>query len=120
MLQQYTAQLIDECDACIARFWQMRTDDRAPDFFADVKPHADRWHAHVAKWQQAAYAFIDKERPKYIHRMQIDNVKEAFEQFVVQSFYKETSKKRFEQSVLSVKYTCSVLLTQVEEAAYVE
>lgn len=120
MLQQYTQQVIDECENCIVRFWQMRAADKTPDFFLDVKPHADKWHAQMAAWQQAAYIFIDKEQPKYMHRMQIDNAKEAFEQFIVQSFYKETSKKRFEQSVLSVKYTCTALLAQLEEAAYVE
>lgn len=120
MLQQLTKQLVKECDACIERFWHMREQDAVPDFFRDVKPHADQWHAHIAQWQQAAYAFIEQHAPKYMHKTQIDAAKEAFEQFVVQSFYKETSKKRFEQSVLSVKYTCTVLQTCMEEAAYVE
>lgn len=114
MLQQLTHQLMEECDACIVRFWQMREEDRKPDFFNEVKPHADKWHEMIAQWQQHAYVFIEQERPKYMHTMQVDNAKEAFEQFVVQSFYKETSKKRFEQSVLSTKYTLSSLYAQLE------
>ena len=50
-------------------------------------------------------------QPKYVHIQQIYNVVDAMDQFVVQSFYKETSKKRFIQSVQSVQYTLSTLLT---------
>ena len=115
MLQELTRALIEECDTCIARFWHMRDEDRKPNFFEEVKPHADQWHRIVADWQQHAYVFIEQERPKYMHTMQVDNAKEAFEQFVVQSFYKETSKKRFEQSVLSTKYTFTSFLAYLED-----
>lgn len=120
MLQQLTEQLIEECAACLARFWQMREEDREPDFFQEVKPHADYWHQHVLQWQQQADVFIQRCRPKYMHTMQVHNAQEAFTQFVVQSFYKGTSKKRFEQSILSTKYTLETFLKALKEAQYAE
>lgn len=120
MLHILTAQLIRECDNCIARFWQMREEDREPDFFREVKPHADKWHANLNDWQQLATQYVLAYCPKYMHTMQIDNAKDAFEQFVVQSFYKGTSKKRFEQAVLSTKYTLQAFLTAMEEGAHAD
>lgn len=49
-----------------------------------------------------------------MHESQIQNVVDAMNQFVVQSFYKETSKKRFIQSVQSVHYTLSFFLRYLE------
>ena len=37
------------------------------------------------------------------------------EQFVVQSFYKGTSKKRFIQSIQSTQYTLSILKRKIDE-----
>ncbi len=37
-----------------------------------------------------------------MHKQQIEMLVDAMDQFVVQSFYKETSKKRFIQSIQSV------------------
>lgn len=59
--------------------------------------------------------WIKEKNPRYIHKMQIDNVEDAMNQFVVQSFYKETSKKRFLQSVQSVHYTLSFFLRYLME-----
>ena len=116
-LKQQTIELIEACDAAVARFYEMRELDKEPDFFAEVKPYADEWHAKLHTFQQAAYEWIDSNRPKYMHKPQIDNAVDAMEQFIVQSFYKATSKKRFIQSVQSVHYTLSNFLRYVEEAA---
>lgn len=39
-----TYQLIEECDACLHRFQEMRRLDKEPDFFNEVKPHVDEVH----------------------------------------------------------------------------
>ena len=49
--------------------------------------------------------WIKNKHPKNLYVQQIDHAADAMEQFVVQSFYKETSKKRFIQSIQSVQYT---------------
>lgn len=83
--------------------------------FEEVKPHADFYHSVLIDWQQHALNWIEENRPKYMHKSQIQNVVDAMDQFVVQSFYKETSKKRFIQSVQSVHYTLSFFLRYLEE-----
>ncbi|WP_232787027.1 DUF1798 family protein [Planococcus sp. MB-3u-03] len=60
--------------------------------FQDVKPYADEWHAAIDEWKDASLMFIRNERPKYVHKLQIDNAAEGMGQVFVQSFYKDTSK----------------------------
>ncbi len=110
-----TKQLIEECDASVNRFYKMREMDATPLFFDEVKPYADKIQAQLNEWQQAANNWIRKNQPKYIHEIQIANVVDAMNQFVVQSFYKETSKKRIIQSIQSVHYTLSNFLRNLEE-----
>lgn len=114
-LIEQTKQLIDECDASVERFFKMRKMDATPLFFEEVKPYADRTQDMLNKWQLAANDWIRKNQPKYVHEVQIANVVDAMNQFVVQSFYKETSKKRIIQSIQSVHYTLSNFLRFLEE-----
>ena len=115
---EQTKQLLKECDASIHRFYEMRELDASPDFFNDVKPYADHLQQLLNDWQQGVIHWIKETKPKYMHGQQIENVVDAMNQFVVQSFYKETSKKRFIQSVNSVHYTLSTLLRYLEEGRY--
>lgn len=114
-LIEQTKQLIGECDASIERFFKMREMDATPLFFYEVKPYADRIQENLKDWQQAANDWIRINQPKYVHEVQIANVVDAMNQFVVQSFYKETSKKRITQSIQSVHYTLSNFLRFLEE-----
>jgi hypothetical protein len=53
-----------------------------------------------------------------MHTQQIASAVESMEQFVVQSFYKETSKKRFLDAIHSTSYTIKIFerLVREEEA----
>lgn len=73
----------------------MREEDRTPDFFKEVKPHADAIHHHLKEWQQGANLWIQNNNPKYMHIQQIAAVVESMEQFVVQSFLKKQVKNAF-------------------------
>ena len=115
LLLQQTAKLIDECEKCVSRFWQMREEDHTPDFFVEVKPHADVIHQLLKEWQQEADKWIQANRPKYMHTQQIASAVESMEQFVVQSFYKETSKKRFLDAIHSTTYTLNIFERLVKE-----
>jgi len=50
-----------------------------------------------------------------MHTQQIASVVESMEQFVVQSFYKETSKKRFLDAIHSTSYTLKIFERLVKE-----
>ena len=85
----------------------MRELDAVTRFFRTSKTTCGSHSCIINEWQQQANAWIRTTKPKYMHTQQIDNAADAMEQFVVQSFYKETSKKRFIQSMQSVQYTLS-------------
>lgn len=114
-LRIYTEQLQNECQDALDRFWEMRRLNKEPDFFNEVKPHADQLHAAIKNWQQLAHLWIKENQPKNLYVQQIDHAADAMEQFVVQSFYKGTSKKRFTQSIQSVQYTLSIVVKKLED-----
>lgn len=114
-LTNVNKQLIIECDSCIERFHLFREEDREPDFFQDVKPYAYYIDELLNEWEQLVRPWIQLKRPKYVHPSQIDSLLESMRQFVVQSFYKATSKKRFLKSVHSSKYTLETILQALKE-----
>lgn len=111
-----TEKLLAEANACVARFETMREQDAVPDFFQDVKPHVDLIDKTLADWKIQMTSYIDKHQPKYVHHTQINAAEEGMKQFIVQSFYKETGKKRFYQSVHAVIYTLETVQTELRRA----
>ncbi|MET0785698.1 MAG: DUF1798 family protein [Paenisporosarcina sp.] len=114
-LFQKTNLIYQESQLCLARHLQMREDDSTPDFFETVKPHADHWHLFLIQWREESRLWIEQNRPKYIRIQQIDAAIEAFNQYLVQSFYKETGKKRFAQSIQSTCYTLQAFMDAIEQ-----
>lgn len=114
-LLQLSNQLMKECDECISRFHLYRELDKEPDFFEDVKPHAYNIDEILIEWEQLVRKWIQVKRPKYVHPSQIDSLLESMKQFIVQSYYKGTSKKRFLSSVHSTKYTLETIVQAIKE-----
>lgn len=114
-VKELSSALFDECGKCLDRFYDMRERDAVPDFYEDVKPYADHWHGVINKWQEESLLYIKTERPKYVHKPQIDNAAEGMAQVFVQSFYKETSKKRFIQTIQAAQYTLQTFIQAIDE-----
>lgn len=115
LLIEQTKKLLNECEASTNRFFKMRELDASPHFFEEVKPYADEIQSFLINWQRQMNDWIVQQKPKYLRSEQVNNVVDAMNQFVVQSFYKETSKKRFTDSIRSVEYTLKVVLRNLEE-----
>ncbi|PJK17739.1 hypothetical protein CQS04_02355 [Chryseomicrobium excrementi] len=113
-LLETTSFLLNEAERCISRFEKMREQDRSPDFFNEVKPHVNEVDSILDEWVKDSEHYIKMNRPKYLHPSQIHAAQEGMKQFVVQSFYKETSKKRFYQSVHAVLYTLKTMQSELE------
>ncbi|MGO1060019.1 YppE family protein [Planococcus sp. FY231025] len=114
-VRKLSAELFEECGNCLDRFYEMREKDAVPDFYADVKPYADLWHAKIEQWQRESLLYIQQERPKYVHKPTIDTAAEGMAQVFVQSFYKETSKKRFVQTIQAAQYTLQTFMLAIDE-----
>ena len=114
-LFRLTDKLIIKCDDAQLRFFEAREKDLTFDFYDVIKPYADETRNELIEWKKLVYSFIEQKKPKNLYIQQIDHAMDAMEQFVVQSFYKATSKKRFIQSVQSTKYTLTTLKRSVEE-----
>lgn len=88
----------------------MRELDREPDFFIEVKPYADQYHTLLDEWTVEVSEWIKTTKPKYVHPIQIASLNDSMKQFIVQSFYKKTGKKRFVLSINSAEYTLKTIL----------
>jgi hypothetical protein len=114
-LNEQTTLILRESQSCLTRHQEMREADTTPDFFTVVKPHADKWHSYLVDWREQSRLWIEENRPRYMRIQQIDAAIEAFNQYVVQSFYKETGKKRFAQSIQSTCYTLQTFIHAIEQ-----
>jgi hypothetical protein len=114
-LIEQTKLVLEESNKCLSRHQEMRDTDSTPDFFSQVKPHADHWHTFLIEWREQSRIWLDDKRPKHMRIQQIDAAIEAFNQYVVQSFYKDTGKKRFAQSIQSTCYTLQTYLNALEQ-----
>lgn len=115
-LEEKCRILLSVCGECLERHSLMREEDREPDFFKEVKPYADKYHAMLDEWAEESYAWIKVAKPKYVHPSQVDTLTEGMKQFIVQSFYKKTGLKRFVLSIRSAEYTLKTYLDALEEA----
>lgn len=114
-LLNLSKHLLKECDDCIIRFETYRKEDKDPDFFQDVKPHAYQIDELLQEWEKLVRKWIQEKRPKYVHPSQVDSLLESMKQFIVQSYYKGTSKKRFLKSIHSSKYTLETIIQAIKE-----
>ncbi|TYR79948.1 DUF1798 family protein [Priestia megaterium] len=80
-------------------------------FFEEVKPYVDCFFQELDQWEQIAADWIKQKKPKYIHRNQVETVKENLQNVVLQSFYKDTKEKRFKKMYHSNKYVLESILT---------
>lgn len=105
-----TEKLLSVCKECFERLAYMRELDREPDFFIEVKPYADKYHTLLDEWTEEVSQFIKTAKPKYVHPIQIETLNDSMKQFIVQSFYQKTGKKRFVLSINSAEYTLKTIL----------
>ncbi len=113
-LKEKTEILLSVCGECRERHAQMRELDREPDFFIEVKPYADRYHTMLDEWTEEVSEFIKTAKPKYVHPIQIESLNDSMKQFIVQSFYQKTGKKRFVLSINSAEYTLKTILDALD------
>lgn len=114
-LKEKCEKLLAVCSNCRQRHINMRAENREPDFFKEVKPYADEYHALIDEWAEESREWIKTAKPKYTHPAQIDNLADAMKQFIVQSFYPKTGLKRFAQSIQSAEYTLKTFLDALEK-----
>ncbi|QTD42147.1 YppE family protein [Sporosarcina sp. Te-1] len=114
-IKSSTERLLSVCEECLERHAEMRRLDREPDFFNEVKPYSDEQFELLNTWKEEIETWIRREGPKYIHMQQILALDDMMRQFIVQSFYQKTGKKRFVQSIQSARYTLQTILNAIEE-----
>lgn len=112
--------LLSVCNECLERHAEMRRLDKDPDFFEEVKPYADKYHALLDEWAEESYAWIKIAKPKYVHPVQVETLTDGMKQFIVQSFYKKTGLKRFVLSIRSAEYTLKTFLDALEKEGELE
>lgn len=109
--------LLHACEESIMRHSTMREQDRAPDFYKEVRPYIQSMDQLLTEWKEESLQWIAEGKPQHIHPIQINSVYDSMKQFLVQSFYKETGLKRFIESIRTTQYTLTTMKQALEKDA---
>lgn len=108
-----TKWLLNKIDECESRYVETREKKVTFSFYDEIKPYCDEIHVNLDKWEGLVLRWIKEGQPKYLTKAQILNCKEHIEQIAVQSFFHETSLKRFKDVMQSATFILQNILSQI-------
>lgn len=111
---QHLLELLQESKERFKSF-QEKPEKSEAYFYNQVKPNFEMMKDKSNVWEQLALEWIKKEKPKYIHPSQIESAVENVEQVILQSFYKDINKQRFNNLHHSVEYLLNNIMNEIEE-----
>ncbi|ASB65826.1 MULTISPECIES: YppE family protein [Bacillus] len=114
-LLELTEQMIKAVLEAEKRYQDGKESGRSYDFFETIKPDVEKRDRLCALWTKAALAFIQENRPKYVHHAQIQAVTENFGELMLQSYVHHIHKKRYRDLTESVLYTLRILRDEIEK-----
>jgi hypothetical protein len=113
-LPELTRTMLDYAEQAMQHFERAKNGQLTePDFYKEVKPFADQVKQIADEWKASAIQWIAEAKPKYIYLLQIENTWEQIQTIAVQSFYPDTSTKRFKDLHQSVTYVLNHLLSKI-------
>lgn len=115
-LYSLTLELLECTDRFSEKFESTKISQMKGDFFAEVKPFADKVRGLNEEWRELAVTWIRENRPKHLHEKQIDSSSEQIDLLSVQAFYPDTSRTRFINYLQSVRYILNTLIQRLEHA----
>ncbi len=110
-----TEQLKETLLTSLSRYEDCRKTKKVYDFYTEVKPLGDEVFQLTGEWKEKVFLWVQKNRPRNIHPPQIENVVEQINELVVQSFYYQTSYKRFKSTHQSALFTVDLVLSHLKE-----
>ena len=110
-------QLLELMDDCKARFEgrNQKPEKTESLFYNEVRPMYESVMNLAKNWKPLAEAWLVENKPKYIHKAQIESTIENIEQVVLQSFYKDINNQRFHNLHHSVEYIITSILVAIKE-----
>jgi len=111
---QHLLELLQESKQRFESF-QEKPEKTEAYFYDQVKPNFEMMKDKSNVWEQLALEWIKEKKPKYIHPSQIESAMENVEQVVLQSFYKDINKQRFNNLHHSVEYLLNNIMDEIEE-----
>ncbi|MCD4840372.1 YppE family protein [Neobacillus sedimentimangrovi] len=103
-LYNKTEKLIMYHKIYMENFHEVKETGDKKDFYEIIKPFVDEVKAVNDEWNMLMKKWLSEASPKTIHLKQIDTISSYIEQLSIQSFFSETSKKRFLDMYRTVEY----------------
>ncbi|MBU9723900.1 MULTISPECIES: DUF1798 family protein [Bacillaceae] len=114
-LKDLTNLLLQKNHDALGHFKVYRLDgESTADFEGKILPFANEVKVNADEWIELAIQYIRKEKPKYVHENQIEDVHENILIQSVTCFQKDTKKKRFLEQNKSIEYTLNALDRELE------
>ncbi|MFC4617763.1 YppE family protein [Camelliibacillus cellulosilyticus] len=113
-LKDLTERLKELNDQAHDQFTQRtRSENYEVDFYGEVKPFADAVLKVVDEWKPLVFEWIQTAHPKYIYFPQINDTYDNLTIISVTAFQKDTRRKRFLDTVSSIKYVLDLIIEQL-------
>lgn len=114
-LLELTEQMIEAALEAESRYQEGKETGRSYDFFDIIKPDVEKKTGFARFGLKQPLAFIQENRPKYVHHAQIQAVTENFGELMLQSYVHHIHKKRYKDLTESVLYTLRILRDEIEK-----
>ncbi|MGY8620740.1 YppE family protein [Bacillus safensis] len=85
------------------------------DFYTDIQPAVDTFDQKMEEWLTAAISFVQQVKPRYLHKEQLEAVKENGKEVVLQSYFGKQHAPRVKNLVESVVYTLNLLIEEIKQ-----
>jgi len=108
-----TEQMIEVAEKGADRYQEGKNSNHSYDFFETIKPAVEENDELAARWAEGALELIKVRRPKYVHKEQIEAVKDNFLELVLQSYVHHIHKKRFKDITELVLYTLHAVKDEI-------
>ncbi|WP_400241946.1 YppE family protein [Niallia sp. JL1B1071] len=109
-LLEHTEKLLEAVEYAVETFYTVKESGVNEDFYDIVRPFANQIKQINDEWKELAKTWVSEAKPDYLNTIQINTASDHIEIISIQAFFTQTSKKRFLDSVKSVKYILQTLL----------
>jgi hypothetical protein len=84
---------------------------READFYTEVKPFVEELDAAADNWKAAAEKWVNKEAPKYIHILQVQQTYDNIKKNGLDCFIPQVKEKHFKETYKAIDYVLRSILS---------
>lgn len=94
-LMEYTTKLLEAVEYALDTFYKVKESGVDKDFYEIVRPFANQIKELNDKWKEMATEWVQKSKPDYLNKIQINTAADHIEIISIQAFLRKQVKNAF-------------------------